>query len=232
MALVKYGGGIVQMAGSIAGNVFARNRSGNYARARTVPVNPNSSNQQAARNAVSTAVTRWANTLTAAQRTAWSLYAANVAMLNRLGESINLSGFNHYVRSNSLLLRNGETPVDAGPTDFSLPETDSLFSVAGSEATQLLTVTFDDALAWASEDDGFMMIFMGMPQNAQINFFAGPWNLAGVIDGDLAIPITSPQTMTAPRIITQGQRVWVYARIVRADGRVSTRFRTDFSAGA
>lgn len=232
MALVKYGGGIVQMAGSIAGNVYARNRSGNYARARTTPVNPNTSNQQSARNAVSAAVSRWSNSLTAAQRTAWNLYASNVAMLNRLGESINLSGFNHYVRSNSLLLRNGETPVDAGPTTFELPETDSLFAVTGSEATQLISVAFDDTLTWLDEDGGFMMVFMGMPQNAQVNFFAGPWNLAGVIDGDSGTPPTTPQTFTAPRVITEGQRVWVYARIVRADGRVSTKFRSDFFAAA
>ncbi|GAH13494.1 unnamed protein product, partial [marine sediment metagenome] len=45
MSLVKYGGGIVQMSGSIAGNTFARNRYGNYVRARTKPINPNSDRQ-------------------------------------------------------------------------------------------------------------------------------------------------------------------------------------------
>ncbi|GAI58374.1 unnamed protein product, partial [marine sediment metagenome] len=39
MALVKYGGGITQMSGSIAGNTFARNRYGNYVRSRTKPIN-------------------------------------------------------------------------------------------------------------------------------------------------------------------------------------------------
>ncbi|GAH50296.1 unnamed protein product, partial [marine sediment metagenome] len=45
MALVKLGGGIVQISGSIAGNTFARNRFGNYMRSRTKPVNPNSTRQ-------------------------------------------------------------------------------------------------------------------------------------------------------------------------------------------
>ncbi|GAH28464.1 unnamed protein product, partial [marine sediment metagenome] len=38
MALVKYGAGIIQMSGSIAGDVHARNRFGNYIRPRTKPV--------------------------------------------------------------------------------------------------------------------------------------------------------------------------------------------------
>jgi len=100
MALVKYGGGIIQMSGSIAGNTYARNRYGNYARARTKPVNPNSAQQQVIRGAMQELTTRWAQTLTALQRAAWNLYGTNVAMLNKLGETIKLSGFNHYLRSN------------------------------------------------------------------------------------------------------------------------------------
>ncbi|GAI01350.1 unnamed protein product, partial [marine sediment metagenome] len=45
MALIKYGGGIVQISGSIAGTVFARNKMGNYARPRTKPVNPRTARQ-------------------------------------------------------------------------------------------------------------------------------------------------------------------------------------------
>jgi len=227
MALVKYGNGIIQMSGSIAGNTYGRNRYGNYSRARTKPVNPNSAQQQAVRAAVSDAVSRWAATLTAAQRTAWNLYADSVSMLNRLGESVNLSGFNHYVRSNSLLIRDGKTPVDAGPTTFTLPEADGNFAVTISEATQLISVAFDDTKAWCDLDDAFMFVFMGSPQNAQRNFFAGPWRLADSIDGDSVSPPSSPQTMACPFVATEGQHIWCYARIVLPDGRVSTVFRDD-----
>ncbi len=80
MALVKYGGGIVQMSGSIGGDTFARNRYGNYVRARTKPVNPNTTLQQAVRASMSFLTNRWAQTLDAAQRTAWNPYAQNEAM--------------------------------------------------------------------------------------------------------------------------------------------------------
>ncbi len=113
MALVKFGGGVVGMAGSIAGNTFARNRSGSYVRAKTKPINPRSSAQSLARTTLATLTYRWSQILTAAQRTAWNLYASSVAMKNKLGETIFLSGFNHYIRSNAFLMARGETVVDA-----------------------------------------------------------------------------------------------------------------------
>jgi len=100
MALVKFGGGVVQMSGSIAGDTFARNRYGNYCRARTKPTNPNTSRQQDVRASLAFLTDRWSNTLTALQRAAWNLYGDSVAMTNRLGETTKLTGFNHYIRSN------------------------------------------------------------------------------------------------------------------------------------
>ena len=159
MALVKYGGGIIQMSGSLAGNTFARNAYGNYVRAKTKPVNPNTPGQVLARSAVTFLVDRWAAVLTAAQRTAWQTYADAVNMKNKLGETIQLSGFNHYIRSNAILQQQGKTLVDAGPTTLSLPEKDTTFAGAASEATQLITVTFDDTFDYIDEDDAFMFVF-------------------------------------------------------------------------
>lgn len=227
MALVKYGAGIIQMSGSIAGNTYARNRYGNYVRAKTKPVNPSTSGQQAVRSAIADLCVRWGGTLSAAQRTAWNLYADSVLMKNRLGESVSLSGFNHYVRSNSLLLRSGYTIVDAGPTTFELPEQDGTFAIAISEATQDITLTFDDTRDWCDLDEAFLYVFCGSPQNAQRNFFKGPWKIAGVIEGDSVTPPTTGDTVSAPFVCTEGQRVWCYARLQLPDGRLSEAFRDD-----
>jgi len=227
MALIKYGGGIVQMSGSIAGNTHARNRFGNYMRARTKPVNPNTALQQAIRAAMATLTARWAQTLTAAQRTAWNLYASSVSMKNRLGEAVNLTGFNHYLRSNIALTQSGLTIVDAGPTIFELPEKDPTFAIAASEAAQEISCTFDDTMDWLDEDGGHMLVYQGQPQNAQRNFFAGPWRLIGSIAGDSVTPPTTPDAIAAAFVFTELQRQWAYARIVRADGRLSEIFRAD-----
>lgn len=231
-ALVKFGGGIVQMSGSISGDTFARNRSGNYSRARTTPVNPNTDLQQQVRNAVQFISSRWGDTLTAAQRTAWNLYANSVAMLNKLGETIYLSGYNHYMRSNSIRKRSGFTIVDAGPVIFSIPQGDPVFTCSGSEATQQISVAFDNTMAWANEDDGYMLVFMGSPQNAQRYFFDGPWRIMGAVVGDSVAAPASPQLMSVPFAVTEGQHIWCYARILRADGRLSEPFRHDFFCAA
>jgi len=221
MALVKFGGGIVQMLGSLGGTVFARNSSGNYARAKTMPVNPDTIYQQNARSAITVLVERWRETLTDAQRAAWATYAAAVAMTNRLGEVIHLSGFNHYVRSNALLAQDGQTIIDAGPTELAIPAMDPAFAVSASVATQLISVVFDDTFEWLDEDGGFMWVSQGVPQNATRNFFAGPYRFMDSIDGDSVTPPTTPETMTAPFALVLGQKVWCKARIQRADGRLS-----------
>lgn len=227
MALVKFGGGVIQMAGSIAGSTYARNRYGNYARARTKPVNPNTARQVAVRSIIALLVARWGQTLTAVQRTAWGLYAANIAMKNRLGESIYLTGFNHYIRSNTPRLQAGEAAVDAGPVIFELPDKDPTFAITASEATQDISFTFDNTLAWANEAGGHLFKYQGRPQNAQRNFFAGPWRHIGTIDGDAVTAPTSPDTEAAVFAFAEGQRQWVYARIALADGRLSEPMRAD-----
>jgi len=232
MALIKFGGGVVGMAGSIAGTTFARNRYGSYARARTKPINPNTALQQLVRSALSQLTTRWAQTLTADQRTAWNLYGANVVMQNRLGESINLSGFNHYLRSNAWFASMGLTPVDDGPTVFELPDADPTFAITASEATQNITTTYDDGLAWATETGGYLLTYNGSPQNPQRNFFGGPWRFQTAVAGVDAAPPAPPKIAPATFAITELQRMWCYSRILRKDGRLSAPFRAHVFIGA
>lgn len=225
MALVKYGGGIIQMSGSIAGNTFARNRYGNYVRARTIPTNPNTPDQQEVRAAIAWLTEHWASTLTPAQRTAWNLYADSVNMLNKLGEVVHLSGFNHFVRSNAIRKRNADAVIVTGPTTFDIPEHDPLLAQSSSEATQNLTVVYDDTEEWCDLDDAHMYIFVGKPMNPQRNFFAGPWKFGDALDGSVATPPTSPATVASPFAIAEGQALWIYARIAMDDGRLSEPFR-------
>jgi len=227
MALVKFGGGIIEMRGAIAGTVFSRNKGGNYARSKTTPINPNTGLQQSVRAVMASLTDRWSQVLTANQRTAWGLYAASVTVLNRLGESVNISGFNHFIRSNATLLRCGLTVVDDGPTTFEIPAQDPTLSIVCDEAGQEIEVTYDYAMGWNIIDDGHMFVYMGSPQNPQINFFAGPWRYADKVDGATAVPPAAPAVMAAPFAMAEGQKIWCYARIVMPDGRLSEKFRAE-----
>jgi len=227
MALVKYGAGIIQMTGSVAGSTFARNRYGNYIRARTVPIDPNTREQQKVRGSMSFLTTRWSQTLTANQRTAWGVYAANVVMKNRLGEACYLSGFNHFTRSNMLLVQSDLPTVDNGPVIFELPAQDATLSINASQIDEEIEVEFDNTMDWAKETGAYMFVFQGSPQNAQRNFFAGPWRLLGQIPGNDITPPSVPAAFNIVFPITRYQRQWLYARIIRKDGRLSEKFRAD-----
>ncbi len=227
MASVKFGGGIIEMRGSIAGNTYSRNSSGNYVRARTTPVNPNTDRQVAVKAAIAFLSDRWANTLTAVQRTAWNLYGSSVAMQNRLGETIFNSGFNHYIRSNATRKVGPTVLIDTAPTVFELPAQDPTFAVTASEATQNLTYAFDNTMAWSVEDGSFLLLFEGKPQNAQRNFFDGPWRFVTWVPGADPGGAIEPQVSTSEWGVAEGQHIWVYGRISRADGRLSEPFRAD-----
>lgn len=232
MALVKFGGGITQMSGSVGGTTFARNRYGNYARAKTKPVNPNTAAQAAIRGALSELTVLWSQTLSAAQRTAWNLYGASVAMKNRLGETTYLTGFNHYIRSNVMRNRVGLGVVNDGPVIFELPAADPGFSITASEATGEITFAYNALMDWADENGGWLILHNGQPQNAQRNFFAGPWKYCSIVEGVNGAPPASPKVASATFGIAEGQHIWAYARIIRADGRISEPFRDDVLVGA
>jgi len=232
MALVKYGAGIVDMRGSIGGTTFARNKSGAFARARTKPIDPSSAFQTAIRSVISQLVGRWKDTVTAAQRTVWNSYGAAVPMVNRLGETINLTGFNHYIRSNSARQQCGLAVVDDGPTVLSIPGQDPTMALTVSEASNELSIAFDDTMDWPNES-GAGLIILGSPeQRPTINFFKAPFRLADSIDGDDTTAPTSPTSLASPFTLHADNKVFVQARISRADGRLSEPFRASCIASA
>lgn len=232
-AVVKYGEYITAMSGSVGGTTHARNRYGFYVRNRTKPVNPNTDRQNAIRAALASLTQRWSQILTADQRTAWNLYGNSVVMKNALGEDIFLTGFNHFIRSNSFPVVVGGLGNDPGPVIFELPVKDPTFAISASAGTQTISYTFDGNMTWVSETNATLIKYMGSPQNAQRNFFAGPWRYHGVVVGDIVSPPSSPDDQIDPPFaFAAGQRIWCYARIRRADGRLSEPFQTSVLAGA
>jgi hypothetical protein len=232
MALVKFGGGIVGMSGSIGGTVFGRNRSGAIARARTTPVNPKTARQSAIRAIMAAISQAWFATLTAAERATWAVFASNVPSTNKLGEVINLSGYNQYIKSNVAAANSGLAAIATAPTIFTLPGEDTAFASTISEASQEISIALDDTADWLDETGGAMIIQMGMPQNDSIMFFGGPWRHAGVIVGDDTTPPTTPAVVGCPFPVAAEQKVWTRGRTIRADGRLSDWFRVDSIVGA
>lgn len=229
MAVIRLPGG-EQRSGSIGGTVYSHNAAGAYIRARSIPVNPNTDIQVAVRNAVRALSIAWANTLTQGQRDAWGVYASNVSWQNALGDVIQLTGLNHYIRSNSVRVRNGIARVDAAPVIFNLATAELDLSATASEATQDLTIDGDAGGDWVGEADAWQFFSMGIPQNGAIEFFNGPWRQLAAVPG--AGPPPFPVVIGAVFPFAEGQRVWVRSRIARGDGRLSEFAQVNFLGGA
>lgn len=91
MALVRFGGGVSEIRGSIAGNVFSRSHAGAIIRNRIVPVNPNTPAQDNVR-ALFAAVAQLYTDLDAAARQAWQDYADLLNETNVFGDTYTPTG--------------------------------------------------------------------------------------------------------------------------------------------
>ena len=113
----------VPQSGSVAGTTSSRNRFGQYRRTRAVPVNPNTTAQQAARNALVLNSVGWRG-LADEDRSAWDSYSLAHPVVDGLGQSQVLTGFQQYVGVNSALISAGLGTVVDPPTG---PVPDALF---------------------------------------------------------------------------------------------------------
>jgi len=222
MALIKFGAAIVDARGSIAGTTFSRNKSGAYVRARVKPVNPKSVRQEAARTILSYLAEYWHKTLSPTVRGHWETYAAAVPMLNKLGETIHLSGYNHFMRSNSVRMTSHPTAVNFAPTVLSLPAKDNEL-VCAEENITAQTFTFNcnsDLFAANGDPIVSIMLDQGQPQLVSRNTYHGPWRYMGFID----VPEGTAGTATenAPFTFALDQKVWFRARTYTNEGRTST----------
>lgn len=219
---------VTQMSGSVGGVTGAHNQGGLYFRARTIPVNPATTQQQAVRNALSTLTSRWSEVLSAEQRDAWATYNDQVLILDRLGEPRKIGALGHYVRANTPRLQAGLATVDDGPTTFSLPTIEGVSVSVVSGTPPDLSVTFDDTAAWVTEDDAALLIYQSREQSPAINFFKGPYRYATKIEGSSGTPPTTPFSDNGVFPLSGSNKTFFQIRLTRADGRLSAPLR--FSA--
>lgn len=221
---------LTSMSGSIGGMTGARNRGGLYLRARTIPVNPNTQRQRDVRDALSTLVARWNDELSDAERAAWDLYASQVPLTDALGDEIQVSGVNMYVRSNTARLAAGSNPIDAAPTIFALAPLVSLSGTGVTNAASAnLVVAFNTPGSWNSGPNNRLLVYCSRPENSG-RVPKGPFRLAGVVEGNSGSPPASA-TFTTPFVVAAGQRVRIEARLSLFDGRLSTRSSVEVVVG-
>lgn len=209
-------------SGSIAGLTYSHNRGGMYTRARVTPTDPASTRQLIIRGAMATLAPAWLNDLTSVQRAGWKTYGDNVSMTNRLGETVYLTGQQHFLRSNVPRIQFGLTMLTTAPTTYNLG-TFTMPSIASAYDDLDINITFDNTDAWAGLSGAQMLLWGGLEQNASRSFYKGPFRSMGAIEG-AGTPPTSPATLVSQHQLTEGNVVWVAGRVIQGDGRLSEQF--------
>ena len=216
---------VTQVSGSIGGTTYSHNSAGMYRRARTIPVNPNSTDQQAVRNILTDLAQNWNNVLNSGQRGSWDNYAANSPVTGKFGDDLLLSGQQMYIRCNSVRMRSGiavqnTAPITAGLTTLTMPV--ATVSVAAAD----ISIAYTAADAWANEVGGGLNIQTSRVLSGGINFWRGPNRQLITVPG-AAAPPTSPesqsnnafgQSVTAYNV---GQKIYLRYVAFLADGRLS-----------
>lgn len=169
--LVKLGPIVSEARGSTGGTVFARNRYGNYTRARTKPVDPGSAKQNTQRTQLSACVVAWRG-LTAAQRDLWNAKALITDFTNRLGDSFHPSGMNLYMRSAQLLIYAGMTAITDPPVTPVIDDHASNITYAVDPGLEINTTIAD----WAAVSAILVWHQNDLP-NSKF-FFKGPYSEA------------------------------------------------------
>jgi len=210
-----------QASGSIAGTVFSRNAGGMYVRSRSNPTNPNTDAQQAVRDAMRQLVVAWTTELTNLQRENWNTYAFNTPTLNKLGEPTHKTGQQMYIRGNIPRVQALMARADDAPSVFNIGDFTPPGPISADASANNIIIPFNDADAWANEDENGMLIYMSRPQNATRTFGKGPFQLLTVIDGGSLSPPTSPVTVTSLFPMEAGQKIFFQVRVSLADGRLS-----------
>lgn len=150
MAVVKFTAIVAEMRNKLNGNVFSKNRAGNYLRNKVTPVNPQTSFQQNQRDLLTQLSQSW-RSLTEPQRLAWIAASANFPYTDIFGDKKTLSGQGLYMKLNLNIRKVGGTIIANPPAPGILGALLTL-SVTMVASTGVLTITWTNSGAAASQN--------------------------------------------------------------------------------
>jgi hypothetical protein len=200
-----------QMSGSIGDNVFSHNKGGPYVRRRAIPINPSTTRQTTVRSNLSTVARAW-RTLTAGQRAAWNVWAPGNPVINRLGQSIQLSGFGCYCRLNGSLRDAGSTAITNPPTTQA-PASLATVSCTGNTSSSVTLAYTATPLAGGTK----LALWSSGPLSAAQDPNLNQARLVGYT----AAAAASPQTLNLPFAVTTGDVLNLWVSLVDAYGRTT-----------
>lgn len=193
----------IPRSGSYQAITSSRNRAGQYVRNRRAPVQPLGTGRRAfIRGAMGSASSSWGG-LTDAQRAAWNSYADVTPYVDRLGQSITLTGHQIFVAINTQLLNCGSAISNVPPIDNVVPVLTDVTFLADISDT---TVAAGFATTGSPSDFILVAYSPQMPSGRQFN---GRWWQAGTVAGDSGDADFYAEYIAEFGALTAGRRIFV-----------------------
>lgn len=160
----------VPSSGSIAGTTYSHNRAGQYTRNRRKPVNTVGTGRRAFIRASFGASAKAYAALTAAQQAAWTSYALNYPIVDRLGQTIKLTGQQMFISINTQLLNCAQAALLNPPLSnaVSAPVVSAATFVS---STGVLTIT----LGGGGPATDFILLAFSKPRSSGTSFNKTFW---------------------------------------------------------
>lgn len=230
MALILLGGGVTDIRGSIGGTTFSRAAAGAYARARTKPVNPKSTMQNARRAALAYCTKYWSNDLSEQHRADWRAYAAGTTWHNKLGQVIEINGMAAFVRVNTLQRLIPSSIIEHAPTAFGHAGGVEFTFAAESDTSKIQldepTGAFDNGVNVHT-----LWWFQGIPAEAGRIAVPKGFKYIGRTWGSPGDPLAYPYELDSAYTMALGQLVTLRAIFQDEHYRISgPHFGTDLAA--
>jgi hypothetical protein len=212
------------LSGSLDGITASHNRGGPYLRSRTIPVDPQTTQQLYNRAAMSDLYAAWV-AMTTGQREQWEAYAKGITVPNRIGSHRQLIGYTAWTRQALPQYQQIEalgpsrtpqvTPPALDPSDFA---SDPVVTIPNLTH---ITIAWENTTAWensANDDDGFI-VHIGTPHTPLRRWYMGPFVPTHWVPSSVGSPPSSPITLSlaSAQQPTSGQALDVRIRLFRHD---------------
>lgn len=217
MAIIRTGGIVGQISGSIAGVTYSRNRGGAYVRNRAIPTKSTTFYAEQAKQRLGDISKLW-GALTAAEQQAWKIWAEVNPVTNKLGDQIKLSGHQAYVQLNNVITNCGGTVISDPPV--SAPPSGLLTLTPTYDiGTGNFQIAFTATPLGATEQ---LLVWMAIVDNPGVNYVNNLYKLIQVSSAAQASALDT-ETAAATRFGTLlvGQRV--FYRVQVADNATGLR---------
>jgi len=210
MANVRLGPIIADIRGSIGDVTYARGRGGLYARQRVDPPEDITEARTAVWNATRAVSKAWSLYTSEAQRQAWTTYAANYPVQNRLGETIFLCAHDWFFRTNHPYYRIAESLLTLEPPTGP-PDPRPAYAATAQAAGDTVTIVLPFQSP-ATPTAGYTPFLYGSPpQPGTHHYHALPYRL---IDLQTYLPPweRDPWVIDWPWPIAAGQAIFLRIR--------------------